>query len=50
MRIAKDSNVGNETYEIMQELKTHGITAIDWPPGDAYLNEDELIKYLLNHE
>ena len=50
VRIAKDSNVGNETYEIMQELKTHGITAIDWPPGDAYLNEDELIKYLLNHE
>ena len=50
VRIAKDSSVGSKAYEIMQELKKHGITAIDWPAGDAYLTEDELIKYLLDHE
>lgn len=50
VRIAKDSLGKNETAEAMQALKNHGISVIDWPSGDTNLTEDELIRYLMNHE
>lgn len=50
VRIAKDSRARSGTHETMQEFKSHGITVIDWPAGDTYLSEDELIKYLFSHE
>lgn len=47
VRVAKDSTVQNDT---LQELQSHGITVIDWPSGEAWLSEDELISYLMKNE
>ena len=47
VRVAKDSTMQNG---ILQELQGHGITVIDWPSGEAWLSEDELISYLMKNE
>lgn len=47
VRVSKESTASRD---IFQELKIHGITVIDWPSGEAWLSEDELISYLMKNE
>lgn len=47
VRLACDSAKRNDC---LQELQSHGITVIDWPSGEAWLSEDELIGYLMKSE
>ena len=47
VRVAKDSTIRDE---VLQELRGHGITVIDWPSGETWLSEDELINYLMKNE
>ncbi len=51
VRIAEDSESYREGLsEFIRELKSHGITVVDWPTGDTYLTEDEMIRYLMDYE
>lgn len=50
VRIARDCYTQQDINNRIQELKSHGITVIDWPAGEAYLSEEELIKDLLSCE
>lgn len=47
VRLAKDVTAPGDW---IQELKNRGIKTIDWPTGDTWLSEDELIRYLMELE
>ena len=47
VRLAKDQMVISDN---VQKLQKSGITVIDWPSGEAWLDEDELISYLMENE
>ena len=50
VRLAEDADAGIIPKERIQEWRSHGITLVNQPAGNAYLTEEELIKYLLLHE
>lgn len=47
VRLAKDQT---DISDNVQKLQKSGITVIDWPSGEAWLDEDELISYLMKSE
>ena len=50
VRISKDSIARSTAKELMDELLEHGIIMVEWPVGEGQLTEDELIRYMVNHE